>query len=72
GHTSHPLIPQIIYGVVSITGGGLALLLPETTNCSVPDTCREAAEISRKTSFKKPSEKTWTLNDLKNRKEIEI
>ncbi|GBM96463.1 Solute carrier family 22 member 5 [Araneus ventricosus] len=71
GRSSHPLIPQILFGSVSITGGGLALLLPETTNCSVPDTCREAAEISRKTSFKKPSEKTWILNDLKNRKDIE-
>ncbi|CAL1293374.1 unnamed protein product [Larinioides sclopetarius] len=47
GRSSHPFITQILFGIVSITGGGLALLLPETTNCSVPDTCREAAEISR-------------------------
>ncbi|XP_055946439.1 organic cation transporter-like protein isoform X1 [Argiope bruennichi] len=47
---THPVVPQILYGVVCIISAGLSLLLPETMNCSIPDTIKEAAKISRKNS----------------------
>ncbi|GBM87585.1 Solute carrier family 22 member 5 [Araneus ventricosus] len=47
-HAHHPVFPQIIFGMLSITGGGLALLLPETTDRSIPDTVKEASEIPRR------------------------
>ncbi|GFT20717.1 organic cation transporter protein, partial [Nephila pilipes] len=64
GKATHPVIPQIIFGVLAATGGGLALLLPEMTNRSVPDTLEEAAQLSRKNSSKS---KTDAKLALKNR-----
>ncbi|GIY86475.1 organic cation transporter protein, partial [Caerostris extrusa] len=44
---THPVVPQIFYGVLAATAGCLVLLLPETNKRSVPDTLKEAAEISK-------------------------
>ncbi|XP_035226185.1 organic cation transporter protein-like isoform X3 [Stegodyphus dumicola] len=48
GHATHPVVPQIVYGVLAVTSGMLVLLLPETNNCVIPDTIKEAANASRK------------------------
>ncbi|KFM64973.1 Organic cation transporter protein, partial [Stegodyphus mimosarum] len=48
GHATHPVVPQIVFGVLAVTSGMLVLLLPETNNCVVPDTIKEAANASRK------------------------
>ncbi|GIX96367.1 organic cation transporter protein [Caerostris extrusa] len=47
GKATHPVVPQIFYGVLAATAGCLVLLLPETNKRSVPDTLKEAAEISK-------------------------
>ncbi|GBO16633.1 Organic cation transporter protein, partial [Araneus ventricosus] len=46
GKASHPIVPQLIFGFLAVTAGLLSLLLPETKNRSIPDTIKEAAQIS--------------------------
>ncbi|XP_042898837.1 organic cation transporter protein [Parasteatoda tepidariorum] len=50
GNATHPVVPQIIYGILAVIGGLLILLLPETNNCTVPDTFEEAAHFRCKSS----------------------
>ncbi|GFQ70039.1 organic cation transporter protein [Trichonephila clavata] len=69
GKATHPVIPQIIFGVLAATGGILALLLPEMTNRSVPDTLKEAAELSRKTRSKTKTDTRLTMKELNKFKE---
>ncbi|CAL1296783.1 unnamed protein product [Larinioides sclopetarius] len=72
GRANHPVIPQILFGVLSVTAGGLALILPETSHCSVPDTIKEAAGISRKNESEKHPEEKWILlEDFNDMKETE-
>ncbi|KAF8771701.1 Organic cation transporter protein like [Argiope bruennichi] len=71
GRANHPVFPQILFGVLSVSAGGLALLLPETSNRSVPDTVREAAQISRKKDSEENPEKTWMLKDFNDGSESE-
>lgn len=53
GNATHPVVPQIVFGILAAVSGALVLLLPETNNCIVPDTLKEAAEVSRR-QCKKP------------------
>lgn len=69
GKATHPVVPQIIFGILAATGGCLALLLPEMTNRSVPDTLKEAAELSRKTAPKTKTETSLALKNLNKCKE---
>ncbi|XP_015907483.2 organic cation transporter protein-like [Parasteatoda tepidariorum] len=48
GNATHPVVPQIIFGVLAFIAGLLVLLLPETNNCAVPDTVAEAAARRKK------------------------
>ncbi|GFW33463.1 organic cation transporter protein [Trichonephila clavipes] len=64
GKATHGVVPQIIFGVLAGTGGLLALLLPEMTNRSVPDTLKEAAELSRKTCSKTKTDPKLAMQDL--------
>ncbi|PRD36343.1 UNVERIFIED_CONTAM: Slc22a3 [Trichonephila clavipes] len=50
GRAVHPIVPQIIFGVLAATAGILVLLLPETKGCNVPDTVEDAVRVSRKCS----------------------
>ncbi|KAK2147497.1 hypothetical protein LSH36_550g03002 [Paralvinella palmiformis] len=45
---SHHWIPFVVFGAVSLLGGLLALLLPETKNESLPDTFEEAENIGKR------------------------
>ncbi|CAL1299082.1 unnamed protein product [Larinioides sclopetarius] len=47
GKAVHPLVPNIVYGILAAAGTALVLLLPETNNCIVPDTPQEAKDINR-------------------------
>ncbi|KAF8778842.1 Organic cation transporter protein like [Argiope bruennichi] len=69
GKASHPIVPQLIFGFLAVTAGFLSLLLPETKNCSIPDTIKEAALISRKKSTKNDVENIVVLKELKSRNE---
>ncbi|KAG8185674.1 hypothetical protein JTE90_008944 [Oedothorax gibbosus] len=46
GYATHPVVPQLLFGVLAATSGFLGLLLPETNNTTVPDTIEEAGEMS--------------------------
>ncbi|GFW33456.1 organic cation transporter protein [Trichonephila clavipes] len=47
GRAVHPIVPQVIFGVLAATAGILVLLLPETKGCNVPDTVEDAVRVSR-------------------------
>lgn len=38
-------LPALIFGVTSLTSGGLTLLMPETARSQLPDTIQEAETI---------------------------
>ncbi|XP_054718179.1 organic cation transporter protein-like [Uloborus diversus] len=52
GNATHPVFPQIVFGILAGISGLLVFLLPETNNCSVPDTLKEAAEATNKKNLK--------------------
>ncbi|GIY87638.1 organic cation transporter protein [Caerostris darwini] len=47
GNATHPVVPQIVFGILAFSSGLLVFLLPETNNVSVPETLAEAASRSR-------------------------
>ncbi|GIY89893.1 organic cation transporter protein [Caerostris extrusa] len=67
GRASHPIVPQIFFGILAASGGVLALLLPETRNRRVPDTVKEASKISRKSTPKKKTDIYIELTGFKER-----
>ncbi|XP_042906962.1 organic cation transporter protein [Parasteatoda tepidariorum] len=44
GQATHAWLPNVVYGLLAISSGLLALLLPETKDKKMPDTLEEAAE----------------------------
>uniref|UniRef100_A0A0P6JL06 Solute carrier family 22 member 1 isoform a n=1 Tax=Heterocephalus glaber TaxID=10181 RepID=A0A0P6JL06_HETGA len=51
-------LPLILFGVLSLTAGGMTLLLPETKGVSLPETIEDAENLQRKA---KPKENTIYL-----------
>lgn len=49
----HPAIPLLLFGCVSIIGGGLILFLPETMGRKLPDSISEAENISKSVNVTK-------------------
>ncbi|XP_055945527.1 organic cation transporter protein-like isoform X1 [Argiope bruennichi] len=47
GKATHPVVPQLFFGILAASAGFLVLLLPETNNLVIPDTLQEASEIAR-------------------------
>ncbi|GBM96553.1 hypothetical protein AVEN_231632-1 [Araneus ventricosus] len=47
GKATHPVVPQLFFGILAASAGFLVLLLPETNNRTIPDTIQEASEIAR-------------------------
>ncbi|GFU57166.1 solute carrier family 22 member 5, partial [Nephila pilipes] len=45
GNATHPAVPAIVYGSLSIVAALLIALLPETYNQYLPDTIGEAEEL---------------------------
>lgn len=41
-------LPLILFGLTALVGGILALILPETLGCRLPDTVEEAERIGSK------------------------
>ncbi|GFU28684.1 hypothetical protein NPIL_203201 [Nephila pilipes] len=64
GKATHPVVPQIFFGILAATGGFLVLLLPETNNRSVPDTLEDMAEISRKGHSEKKNGTDLPLQEM--------
>ncbi|GFV59800.1 hypothetical protein TNCV_956991 [Trichonephila clavipes] len=69
GKATHPVVPQIFFGILAAIGGFLVLFLPETNNCSVPDTFRDMVEISRKGHPEKKTETVLALQEV-DKKEL--
>ncbi|GFR28258.1 organic cation transporter protein, partial [Trichonephila clavata] len=69
GKATHPVVPQIFFGILAAIGGFLVLFLPETNNCSVPDTFKDMAEISRKGHPEKKRETVVALQEV-DKKEL--
>ncbi|PRD24071.1 UNVERIFIED_CONTAM: Solute carrier family 22 member 8 [Trichonephila clavipes] len=45
GKLLHPAVPNVLYGLLALTSGLLALLLPETKGRILPDTLEEGEKI---------------------------
>ncbi|GIY57113.1 hypothetical protein CEXT_726301 [Caerostris extrusa] len=64
---TYPVVPQVIFAILATSAGCMVLLLPETKDCSIPDTVKESVVTDRK-SLSKNTEEIWILNKLKNKK----
>ncbi|XP_055944696.1 organic cation transporter protein-like isoform X2 [Argiope bruennichi] len=72
GNATHPVVPQVVFGVLAFTSGLLVFFLPETSNVSVPETLAEAAARGR--SKKKTKENghhvTVKLSNMNDDKDV--
>ncbi|GIY11337.1 solute carrier family 22 member 3 [Caerostris darwini] len=64
---TYPVVPQVIFAILATAAGCMVLLLPETKDCSIPDTVKEVVITDRK-SLSKNTEEIWILDKLKNKK----
>ncbi|GFR15254.1 organic cation transporter protein, partial [Trichonephila clavata] len=53
GVATHPVVPQVVFGILAFVSGLLVFFLPETNNVSVPETLAEAASRTKKQKKKK-------------------
>ena len=55
-------LPVVIFGSVSLLGGFLTLLLPETLHTALPDTLEQAEHINKKTLL--PKTRTMSIRSM--------
>ncbi|GFO15322.1 solute carrier family 22 member 13 [Plakobranchus ocellatus] len=65
------VLPLLMFGVASLTAGTLALLLPETSNASLPDTLQDANRFG-KTPHKKVATKPGDESEMIQLRSVEI
>ncbi|CAL1273866.1 unnamed protein product [Larinioides sclopetarius] len=74
GNATHPVVPQVVFGILAFTSGLLVFFLPETSNVSIPETLAEAAARGRGRSKKKPTENghhvTVKLSNMNEEKDL--
>ncbi|GFT10802.1 organic cation transporter protein [Nephila pilipes] len=47
GKATHPAVPNVLYGLLALTSGLLALLLPETRGMNMPDSMEDGENFGR-------------------------
>lgn len=51
-------LPILLFGVMSVGGACIALLLPETLNKALPDNVSQAEAVGKDRDVEEPAEKT--------------
>lgn len=63
-HIFWNVLPMLIMGVSAIVGAALAMFLPETLGCGLPESKQEAMTLHQKSKMKKPMKEH--SNDMKD------
>ncbi|GIX84596.1 organic cation transporter protein [Caerostris extrusa] len=56
GKATHPAVPNILYGLLALSSGVLAFLLPETRDQKLPDTLEEGENFGKLMELESPED----------------